>query len=88
MASSFLSRIDVPFPFISRWRNGERTEDLAQTLADHGTSFCVGPQRSEEPYALMRARTGLWGPWVGNDPGPPGPRLSTAAVALGRADFG
>ena len=26
----------------------------------------------EEPYALMRARTGLWEPWVGNDPGPPG----------------
>jgi hypothetical protein len=27
----------------------------------------------EEPYALMRARTDLWEPWVGNDPGPPGP---------------
>ena len=25
----------------------------------------------EEPYALMRARTGLWEPWVGNYPGPP-----------------
>jgi hypothetical protein len=22
----------------------------------------------------MRARTGLWEPWVGNDPGPPGPK--------------
>jgi len=31
----------------------------------------------EEPYALMRARTGLWEPWVGNDPGPPG---LTAAI--------
>ena len=30
--------------------------------------------RSEEPDALMRARTGLWEPWVGNDPGPPGPK--------------
>ena len=27
----------------------------------------------EEPYALMWARTGLWEPWVGNDPRPPGP---------------
>jgi hypothetical protein len=27
----------------------------------------------EEPYALVRARTGLWEPWVGYDPGPPGP---------------
>jgi hypothetical protein len=26
----------------------------------------------EEPYALMRARTDLWEPWVGNCPGPPG----------------
>ena len=26
----------------------------------------------EEPYALMRARTGLWEPWAGNCPGPPG----------------
>ena len=29
----------------------------------------------EEPDALMRARPGLWEPWGGNDPGPPGPRL-------------
>jgi len=28
----------------------------------------------EEPDALMRARPGLWEPWEGNDPGPPGPR--------------
>ncbi len=27
----------------------------------------------EEPDALVRARPGLWEPWVGNDPGPPGP---------------
>jgi hypothetical protein len=27
----------------------------------------------EEPGALMRARPGLWEPWEGNDPGPPGP---------------
>ena len=27
----------------------------------------------EEPDALMRARPGLWEPWEGNDPGPPGP---------------
>ena len=25
----------------------------------------------------MRARTGLWEPWVGNDPGPPGPARGT-----------
>ena len=45
VASSLLSRIVVPFPLVSRWRNGERTDDLAQTLVDHGTSFCVEPQR-------------------------------------------
>jgi hypothetical protein len=28
----------------------------------------------EEPDALMCARPGLWEPWVGNCPGPPGPR--------------
>ena len=27
----------------------------------------------EEPYAVMPARTGLWEPRDGNDPGPPGP---------------
>ena len=43
MASSLLSRIVVPFPLISRCRNGERTDDFAQTLVDHGTSFCVEP---------------------------------------------
>jgi hypothetical protein len=31
----------------------------------------------DEPYALMRARTGLWEPWVGNCPGPPGHDIST-----------
>jgi len=46
VASSLLSRIVVPFPLVSRWRNGERTDDLAQTLVDHGTSFCVEPQRT------------------------------------------
>jgi hypothetical protein len=38
----------------------------------------------EEPDALMRARPGLWEPWEGNDPGPPGPKrttLSREAVA-------
>jgi len=33
----------------------------------------------EEPDALMRARPGLWEPWVGNDPWPPGPQAVTAA---------
>lgn len=28
---------------------------------------------TEEPYALVRASTGLWEPWAGNRPGPPGP---------------
>ena len=45
MASFLLSLIVVPFPHISRCRNQERTDDLAQTLVDHGTSFCVEPQR-------------------------------------------
>jgi hypothetical protein len=45
LASALLSGIIVPFPLVFRWRNGERTNDLAQTLVDHGTSFCVGPQR-------------------------------------------
>ena len=40
----------------------------------------------EEPDALMRARPGLWEPWEGNDPGPPGPtarRWGIAAEAKG-----
>ena len=45
VASSLLSRIVVPFSLVSSWGNGERTDDLAQTLVDHGTSFCVEPQR-------------------------------------------
>ena len=43
-ASSLLSRIVVPFPLVSRRRNGERTDDLAQTLVGHGTSFRVERQ--------------------------------------------
>ena len=39
-----VSRIGVPFPVISRWWNGERASDLAQTPFDHRTSFCVEPQ--------------------------------------------
>ena len=27
---------------------------------------------SDEPYAVMSARTGLWEAWVSNHPGPPG----------------
>jgi hypothetical protein len=46
VASSLRSRIVVPFPLVSRWRNGERIIDLAQALVDHGTSFCVEPRRS------------------------------------------
>ena len=40
----------------------------------------------EEPDALMRARPGLWEPWEGNDPGPPGPprvRERNAKIANG-----
>src|SRR5208282_4294652 len=48
--------IVVPFPVVSRWWNGERTIDLAQTLIVHGTSFCVEPQRS-----CPRRRTALHG---------------------------
>jgi hypothetical protein len=36
----------------------------------------------------MRARTGLWEPRVGNDPGPPGPKacwqIATVAVLTAR----
>jgi hypothetical protein len=44
----------------------------------------------EEPYALMWARTGLWEPWVGNDPRPPGPsaRREIAAVIFSTAHLG
>src|SRR5947209_6467660 len=37
----------------------------------------------------MRARTGLWEPWVGNDPGPPGQaqtRRCSLRAAVGHAD--
>src|SRR5208337_3379984 len=46
--------IVVPFSVVSRWWNGERTIDLAQTLIVHGTSFCVEPRRScpRRPIAL------------------------------------
>jgi hypothetical protein len=40
LTSSLLSRIAVPFPLVFRRRNGERSDDLAQTLVDHGTSLC------------------------------------------------
>jgi hypothetical protein len=46
VASSLLARIVVPFPLVSRWRNEERTDDLAQTPVDHGTSFGVEPQQA------------------------------------------
>src|SRR5437763_908774 len=36
VASSLLSRIVVPFLLVSTWRNGERADDLAQTLVDQG----------------------------------------------------
>ena len=35
----------------------------------------------EEPDALMRARPGLWEPWEGNDPGPPGPTRVAQRIA-------
>ena len=35
----------VPFPHISRRRNGERIDELAQTVVDHGTSFSVELER-------------------------------------------
>ena len=35
----------------------------------------------EEPDALMRARPGLWEPWGGNDPGPPGPPHRSGALS-------
>jgi hypothetical protein len=56
LASSLLSQFVVPFPLVSWWRNGERTDDLAQTLIDQGTSFCVEPQRPcPKPGTTLRA---------------------------------
>ena len=37
----------------------------------------------EEPDALMCARPGLWEPWVGNCPGPPGPPHETKSPTNG-----
>ena len=47
------------------------TVTRSDSLGDHSWMANLSV---EEPYALMRARTGLWEPWVGNDPGPPGPK--------------
>ena len=41
----------------------------------------------EEPDALMRARPGLWEPWGGNDPEPPGPKRVWAGNADAAKDF-
>jgi hypothetical protein len=52
VASSLLSRIVVPFPHISRSRNGERTDDLAQTqviTAHHSVSSLSDPARDASP---------------------------------------
>ena len=45
------------------------TVTRSDSLVDHSWMANLSV---EEPYALMRARTGLWEPRVGNDPGPPG----------------
>ena len=56
LASALLVLIVVPFPVVSRWWNGERTIDLAQTLVDHGTSLCVDLKRScPNPRTTLRA---------------------------------
>jgi hypothetical protein len=39
---------------------------------------------TEEPYALVRASTGLWEPWAGNRPGPPGPTHLKTAYSGGK----
>jgi hypothetical protein len=42
----------------------------------------------EEPDALMRARPDLWEPWVGNDPGPPGPmRVTERGIRPAKGPF-
>ncbi len=41
----------------------------------------------EEPDALVRARPGLWEPWVGNCPGPPGPpQVRLTKLSMGMSD--
>jgi hypothetical protein len=40
----------------------------------------------EEPYALMRARTGLWEPWAGNCPGPPGLTAASGSKSVDTSD--
>ena len=40
----------------------------------------------EEPYAVMPARTGLWEPRDGNDPGPPGPERASGFVLRAHVD--
>ena len=44
----------------------------------HGDPSGAANLSAEEPYALMRARTGPWEPRVGNDPRPPGPTRATS----------
>ena len=50
-----------------------RINDTAQDSIPGMQRCCMANPLSEEPYALMWARTGLWEPWVRNHPGPPGP---------------
>ena len=48
----------------------------------HGDPSGAANLSAEEPYALMRARTGLWEPRVGNDPRRPGPESATSRAEL------
>ncbi len=62
---------------IDRGKHAEHIEVLTHvpvTRSDsHGDPSWTANLLVEEPYALMRARTGLWEPQAGNGPGPPGP---------------
>jgi hypothetical protein len=67
-------------PLLRNTANASQIDNrVNQTGADskprvHAGLLACSEPMTEEPYALVRARTGLWEPWVGNRPGPPGPR--------------
>jgi hypothetical protein len=50
----------------------EAREHVTETRLDSFGTLRRVNLSAEEPDALMRARPGLWEPWVGNCPGPLG----------------
>ncbi len=49
-----------------------RITDTTQDSNPGMRPSCMAKPSSDEPYAVMSARTGLWEAWVSNHPGPPG----------------